>query len=205
MQKNCKLKTTIYCHMTDGHHRVYKYSFTCELNVLVQSSINASLRKITWHYETNWSTAPLKERQARSWRNNSKCLASAEMGDRLATTDMGQKLGGCAPFGSGGVGSPCNTMWPGPKPTFVQSGILIHRVVWTQQTWAKIWGWGLCPLGDGAGSATPHLTQCCPGQGLPLYQVASWSIQPFGHNKHKPKIGGRGCAAFFREGSWVAI
>ena len=26
-----------------------------------------------------------------------------------------------------------------------------------------------------------HLTQCGLGQGLPLYQVASWSVQPFGH------------------------
>jgi len=28
----------------------------------------------------------------------------------------------------------------------------------------------------------PHLTHCCLGQGLPLYQVASSSIQLFGHN-----------------------
>jgi len=28
-----------------------------------------------------------------------KCSAVAEMGDRLATVDMGRKLGGCAPFG----------------------------------------------------------------------------------------------------------
>jgi len=28
----------------------------------------------------------------------------------------------------------------------------------------------------------PHLTQCGLGRNLPLYQVASWSIQPFGHN-----------------------
>jgi len=41
------------------------------------------------------------------------------------------------------------------------------------------------------GVAGSHLTQCGMGQGLPPYQVASWSIQPFGHNKHEPKIGGR--------------
>jgi len=37
------------------------------------------------------------------------------MGDRLATTDMGRKLGegACAPFWRGGTGSPSNTMWPG--------------------------------------------------------------------------------------------
>jgi len=54
------------------------------------------------------------------------------MGDRLATIDMGQKVGGyCAPF-CGGLGL--------------------------------------------------YLTQCGLGWGLPPYQVASWSIQPFGHN-----------------------
>ena len=28
----------------------------------------------------------------------------------------------------------------------------------------------------------PHLTQCRLGRGLPPYQLASWSIQPFGYN-----------------------
>jgi len=32
------------------------------------------------------------------------------------------------------------------------------------------------------GGLGPHLTQCGLGRGLPLHQVASWSIQPFGHN-----------------------
>ena len=31
-----------------------------------------------------------------------KCSAVAETGDRLATIDMGRKLGGCAPFFLGG-------------------------------------------------------------------------------------------------------
>jgi len=31
---------------------------------------------------------------------------------RLAAIDMGPKLGGCAPMGEGGAGSPSNTMWP---------------------------------------------------------------------------------------------
>jgi len=35
-----------------------------------------------------------------------------------------------------------------------------------------------------------HLTQCRLGQGLPLYEVASWCIQPFGHNRHGLKSGG---------------
>jgi len=39
------------------------------------------------------------------------------------------------------------------------------------------------------------------GWGLPPYQVASWSVQPSGHNRHGWKIGG--CALF--GGSWVPI
>ena len=35
----------------------------------------------------------------------------------------------------------------------------------------------------------PHLTQCRLGWGLPPYQVVSWCIQPFGHNRHGPKVG----------------
>ena len=73
----------------------------------------------------------------RTWRpltinSHYKSSAVAEMGDRLATIDMGRKVGSgyC-----GGTGS---------------------------------------PLGH-------HLTQCGLGRGLPLYQVTSWSIQPFRH------------------------
>ena len=69
-----------------------------------------------------------------------------------------------------------NTMWPGPRSTYLPSGILIHPAVWPQQTWTE--NWGLCPLG-GAGS--PSITMC-PCRGLPPCQVPSWSIQPFGHN-----------------------
>ena len=36
----------------------------------------------------------------------------------------------------------------------------------------------------------PHLTQHGEGWGRPPCQVASWSIQPFGHNRYGPKIGG---------------
>ena len=41
------------------------------------------------------------------------------------------------------------------------------------------------------------------GWGLSPCQVLSWPIQPFGHNKHGPKIGGS--AAFFGEGSGVQV
>ena len=87
--------------------------------------------------------------------DNNKCSAVAEMGDRLATIDMGRKLGGLCPFG--GAGSTFNTMWPGPRPTFVPSGILIHPAVWPQQTWAENWG-GLCPFWRELGPQSPSNT-----------------------------------------------
>ena len=64
---------------------------------------------------------------------------------------MGRKLEALTPFWGRGAGSPSSTMWPGPRPTFVPSGILIHPAVWPQRTWAE--NWGLCPLRGGeAGS-----------------------------------------------------
>ena len=70
----------------------------------------------------------------------SKSSAAAEMGDRLATIDMGWKLLGPCPFLGDEAGPPSNAMSPGLRPT--------------------------------------------------SYQVASWSIQPFSHNRHRPKTGG---------------
>jgi len=107
-----------------------------------------------------------------------KCSAVAEMGDCLATADMGRKFGVCAPLGElgphltecgltrghqvhldtssrlatidmgrkvGGLlcplwggesGSqfPSNTVWPGPRLTCMPSFILIHPTVWPQYT-----------------------------------------------------------------------
>jgi len=42
----------------------------------------------------------------------------------------------------------------------------------------------------GEGELGPNLTQCRLRWGLSPYQVASWSIQPFGHNRYGRKIGG---------------
>jgi len=39
-------------------------------------------------------------------------------------------------------------------------------------------------------SDSPHLTQCCLGWGLPPYQVVSWYIQLFGHNRYSRNLGG---------------
>ena len=110
----------------------------------------------------------------------------------------GPKIGSCAPFFFGeGAGPPYNTMWLGPRPTFIPSGILIHRAICPPKTSAEKWAL-LCPfLG---GELGPHLTQCCLGWGLPPYQLASWSVQSFGHNAHGSKIRG---AVPLGEESWV--
>ena len=97
------------------------------------------------------------------------------------------KIGGFCPFLRRGAGSPSNTMSLGPRATCIPSVILIHPAVWPYQSWAE--NWGLCPL-FGEGQLGAHPTQSRLGRGLPSYQVASWSIQPFGRNRYGPKIGG---------------
>jgi len=65
--------------------------------------------------------------------NQNKSSAVVEMGDRLATVDMGQKVGAAVPLLEE-AGSPSNTMSPEPRPTTTPSGILIHQTVWPQYT-----------------------------------------------------------------------
>ena len=89
-------------------------------------------------------------------------------------------------------------MCPGPRPTSISSDILIHPAVWSQQTWAE--NWETVPL-FGEGELGPHLAQCGMGRGLPPCQVASSSIQPFGHNRHGPKIGGGALPPFWGRGA----
>jgi len=79
-----------------------------------------------------------------------------------------------------GCCAPSNTKSPGLRPSSIPSDILIHAAIWLQQIWAQNSGGGCAPLGER--QLGPHLTQCGQGQGLPAYQVASWSMKPFGHN-----------------------
>jgi len=58
--------------------------------------------------------------------------AVTQMGDRLATIDMGRKWGRAAVGGWVPTGSPSNIMWPGPRHTSLPSGIFIHPTVWSQ-------------------------------------------------------------------------
>jgi len=53
------------------------------------------------------------------------------MDDRLATIDMGRKVG-AGVFFPWGRWIPSSTMWPGPRTTSVPNGILIHSAVWPQ-------------------------------------------------------------------------
>jgi len=89
---------------------------------------------------------PTQTRRQIYARYRNKCSAVAEMDDRLATMNIGRKLGCMCPF-LGESWSPSNTMLPGPRHTFVPSRILIHPAVWPQKTWAENWGvplWGSC-------------------------------------------------------------
>ena len=93
---------------------------------------------------------------------------------RLATMATGRKLEGCAPLGEGSwvPNSPSNRMSPGPRPTSVPSGILIHLAVWPQQTWAE--NWRCAPFwGGGAGSPSstmwPGPRPTCIPRGILVY------------------------------------
>jgi len=109
------------------------------------------------------------------------------MGDRLATIDMGriERGGLLCPFLGGELGP------------------IKHNVAWAE-IYLRI-EWCLDPsshfatidMGRKVGVLCPflgelnfHLTQCRLGRGLPLCQMVSSSIQPFGHNRHGPKIEG---------------
>jgi len=53
--------------------------------------------------------------------------------NRLATTDIGRKLGECAPLGEGELGPHLTQCRVGQGlPRSVPSGILIHAAVWPQ-------------------------------------------------------------------------
>ena len=82
---------------------------------------------------------------------------------------MGRKEGRAAVPFAGGSFAPSNTMWPGPRPTSIPSGILIRPAVWPQHAWAENGG---CTL-FGKRELGLHLTQCERGPGLLPCQVSS--------------------------------
>jgi len=61
-------------------------------------------------------------------RDENKSSAVAEMGDRLATIDIGRKVEVCCALSLGGRSwAPSITMLRKPRPTSVPSGIFIHQ------------------------------------------------------------------------------
>jgi len=104
--------------------------------------INRSLSYITWTKQRGSSlhdfvAALATPKFVDRLQFETKSSAVAEMVDRALTTidgPWGRKWGHrcCAPFCIGGARSPSNTMWPGPMPTTVPSGVLIHPPVWQQ-------------------------------------------------------------------------
>ena len=129
-----------------------------------------------------------------------KCSAVAEMGDRLATIDMDRKLG-AVPLWTRDSWVPIyNTMWPGPRPISLPSGIFVHPAVWPQQTRAE--NWGLCPsVGGGAGSPSNTMSPGPRPTSLPsgiLIHPAVWPQQtraeswgrlcPFGEGELDPHL-----------------
>ena len=105
-----------------------------------------------------------------------KSSSVAEMGDGLATIHMAEKWGLLCPFPWAELhGSPSNTMSPGPRPTSIPNGILIHPAIWSQYTGRKVGGL-LCPTFFGGGSGSPPNTMS-PGP-RPTSVPSGISIHP---------------------------
>jgi len=89
----------------------------------------------------------------------------------MATIDIGQKEGAAVPLSQGGgAGLPSNTMWPGPRSTYVPNSVFIHPAVWPQYTGGKNWVAVVPFFLEEAGSP---LNIKSSGPRLPPYQVAS--------------------------------
>ena len=117
-----------------------------------------------------------------------KCSAVAEMGDRLATTDMGRNVGeGAVPLRVK-LGPHLTQCCPGRGIPSYQWHLDPSSRLATTNMGQKLGG-GCVPFC--VGELGPHLAQCGLGRGLLPYRVAFSSIQPFGHNTHGPKTRGR--------------
>jgi len=84
------------------------------------------------------------------------------MGNRLATTNMGRKFGGCASFGVSWVPIEHNVSWAEAYLRTKWHLKLIHPAVWTQYMGRKLGGGLLCPLPFAEGELVPHLTRRSP-------------------------------------------
>jgi len=103
------------------------------------------------------------------------CQVPASSIQPFGDNKHGENLGVGPPSGNGATGSPSNTKSPGPRPSSIPTGTLMHAAIWPQQKWAENWGVGLRPL-LGEGDWT-HLTQSRLCWGLPhaRYQLHTFS------------------------------
>ena len=108
----------------------------------------------------------------------------------------------CVPSVLGVAGSPSNTKSPGPRPTSIPSGILMHPAVWQQYKSAKNWAGGLCPL-FGGGELGPHLAQCGLDQAHLHAKCHLYSSSHLATIKMGRKLGA--LPPSWGEGSWLTI
>ena len=135
-------------------------------------------------------------RPVRAWRHPKYKVTVAEMGDRLATIDMGQKLG-TVPLLEGELGPHVTQCGLGRGlPSYqVASGCIQP---FSHNKHGQIIG--AVPLGGGAGSASNTML---PGPRPTLVPSDILIHPPFRHNKHEPII--MGLCPFLERGSWVCI
>ena len=95
---------------------------------------------------------PLWGRAAASPSNNVACAETylptkwhLDPSGRLATTDMDLKLK-AVPLSGGEAGSPFNTISPGPRPSSLPSGIVIHPAVFATTDMGRKLGAAAVPL-----------------------------------------------------------
>jgi len=113
-------------------------------------------------------------------------LAADEMVDRLATVDMGRKLGGgCASFRDGELGLHLTQCRLGRGLAPYQVASSIHRAVWPQYTRAKIVWWGCAFFSGGAGSPSNTKSPGTRPTSIPsgvLVHPAVWPQQTLAEN-----------------------
>jgi len=133
-----------------------------------------------------------------------QCIFRGELGPRLVQCGLGRGVlpyqvasSSIQPFGHNGHGQKLVGVG---VPSFL-------RVAWSPSNtvaWAEAYLYTKCHLGPSSRLATTDIGQKL-GWGLspalrptvPLYQVASWCIQPFSHSRNGPKIGHGGLHPLF--------
>jgi len=94
-------------------------------------------------------------------------------------------------------------MLPGPRPTSLPIGILVHPATWPQQTWAENWGHSPRPNSRWRGAGFPSNT-LSPGSRSTSLPSGTFIHPAVWQNRHG-KIGVLLCSIFLGEGSWLPM